>query len=184
MTISSTTQRHIIETAALLNTLLLDLVQITRNLDIANPGHPTSCIGARPSTGTGTPDGLTPAQRAAIDGDPAITAARTITKLAAGIYNNTVTLTNLTDQWAYMPHRPAFDATPETNTEWCTNCLTIDYCSPIKARGLCDWCYDFEAVEHRLPSEKLLEMHHQGRRITAEQVKADARTSRTRTSHH
>ena len=184
MTISATTQRHIIETTALLTKLLGDLGQIAHNLDIANPGPPTSCIGARPGTGTGTPDGLTPAQRAAIDGDPALTAARTITKLAANLYNNTVTLTNLTQQWAYTPHRPAFDATPETNTEWCTNCLTIDTCSPIYRRDLCSWCYDFEAVEHRLPSSTLLDKHHQGHRITAADVKADARTSRTRPSHH
>lgn len=73
--------------------------------------------------------------------------------------------------WHFQATRPKRD--PDEEHKWCTSCLRLDVCRERHRGELCQWCYDFQLNEQRLPSTDLLDKHHQKIRVTKAMIKAD-----------
>jgi hypothetical protein len=87
-------------------------------------------------------------------------------------------------EWEQRPRpRPGKPTEHATNAErWCRSHERIGAAEPVRARGLCRWCGDFESAQEMLPPLGVLEAHARGLRITtaliAQFIAADAQQTR------
>lgn len=143
------------------------------NLSDVQPGYPNHTPGSGPASGGGVPDGWTPLERLAINGDPAEKAMKRILKLVRDIHGPITELYSLSIAWGYDRKQGELDLS-DTDHEGCMSCLRIGRFEQRSRYALyCRWCGDFISAEGRSPSVMLLQAYHDGKRITRAMVDAD-----------
>lgn len=100
-------------------------------------------------------------------------------------------LRNLIVRWNYLvpgqinpgllARTAAVSEPAENEARWCKACRRLKHMEPIGKHGragYCSWCYRFYTAEGIEPPDSILELHHQGRRISEAQVKAAVREAK------
>jgi hypothetical protein len=156
-----------------------DAHRALRNMREAGPGFPSSTPGSG-SVGGGHGGGESIVERLALAGelavDQAMVDADELRRLVGEIRPRVDRLRTITGRWGFAvpgewePRRrprPGKPTEHESNAErWCRSHERIGVAEPVRARGLCRWCAEFEAAQQMLPPLGVLEAHARGQRIT------------------
>lgn len=163
----------------LLTAALPRLTEALTNLADAQPGYHTggNTGGNTGSTTTGGHTDRT-ATLAIAPTDPATHDLHTAHTLATRIATDTLALTDIIRRWANPTttwrNSLATEAARTHTDTTCRSCLRIGVMTPRRPEGgdLCRWCADTRRAIDRpgdIPTW-LLELHHQGRRITTRDI--------------
>jgi len=150
-----------------------------RNMREAGPGFPASTSGGG-RIGGGSGSGKSITERLALSGevttDEAIVDADELRRLVDEIRPRVDQLRTITSRWGFAVtgeweavRRPRRGKPTESSVNaerWCTSHERIGVAEPVRARGLCRWCAEFEAAQQMLPPLGVLEAHARGQRIT------------------
>lgn len=97
------------------------------------------------------------------------------------LYRLVAEAANLVDTWTRPAHPPTeprtLDLANDLTDLWCRSCLRVGRRSPrhdaYNGLGLCNWCGRFHGSQGFLPTLRLLDHHHDGRRITDALITAE-----------
>lgn len=186
------------EAAPYLRDIIDGISPATRNLRENQPGYPATTPG-NGSPGRGTSHTTSITERLGLDAaegltDTAVTDLAQLEASIARIIPNHRALRDawtLVVKWNYLTAgtvNPGLLARTAAATEhadnearWCRSCLRLQHCEPIGKdgrAGLCNWCYRFHLAEKMDPPLPILQLRHQGRRISEAAVKAAVREER------
>jgi hypothetical protein len=151
-----------------------------RNMREAGPGFPSSTPGSGSVGGGGGGPRESIVERLALGGelstDSAMVDLDELGRLVAELRPRVDRLRTVTQRWGFAVTgewepvrrpRPGKPTEHAVNAErWCTSHERIGVAEPVRARGLCRWCGEFEAAQQMLPPLGVLEAHARGQRIT------------------
>lgn len=151
-----------------------------RNMREAGPGFPSSTPGSDSVGGGGGGPRESIVERLVLGGelstDSAMVDLDELGRLVAELRPRVDRLRTVTQRWGFAVTgewepvrrpRPGKPTEHAVNAErWCTSHERIGVAEPVRARGLCRWCGEFEAAQQMLPPLGVLEAHARGQRIT------------------
>ena len=157
-----------------------DAHRALRNMREAGPGFPSSTPGSGSVGGGGGGPRESIVERLALGGelstDSAMVDLDELGRLVAELRPRVDRLRTVTQRWGFAVTgewepvrrpRPGKPTEHAVNAErWCTSHERIGVAEPVRARGLCRWCGEFEAAQQMLPPLGVLEAHARGQRIT------------------
>lgn len=188
--------------AATLAHLASDMPTVARRMDEMRIGYPSRTVGAS-SSGDGSsaltddrppdPDGhvhLTRVERdaEALGTDKVACDSTEIRELLIEIAAKVRRLDTLCTPYRLTPTTARSQALTEAPKDWCTSCYRDgQHHEPVGLKkdgtayyeNMCRWCGDFLKAHGILPSRKLLEYHHEGRRISEKMVTASIRKGKS-----
>ena len=186
--------------AATMAHLAADIPTASRRMDEMRAGYPARTVGASAATSNGTaltddrppdPDRdvrLTAVEAAAITPDRVECDTLEVRALLTEIAAKVRRLDDLCTPYKLTPTTARSQALGEAPKDWCTSCYRDgQHHEPVGLKrdgtayytGLCRWCGDFNKAHGVLPSRKLLEYRHEGRRITDRMVEQSIRKGRS-----
>lgn len=151
-----------------------------RNMREAGPGFPSSTPGSGSVGGGGGGPRESIVERLALGGelaeDSALVDLAELGRLVAELRPRVDRLRTVTQRWGFAVTgefepvrrpRPGKPTEHAVNAErWCRSHERIGVAEPVRARGLCRWCGEFELAQQMLPPLGVLEAHARGQRIT------------------
>lgn len=151
-------------------TTRLDMV-LDRLASQVDEGYPSKASGG-PNNSSNTEETFTLTERKALDSDDPARAARDkLIKAVLSAWATIVHVEQLIEE--NEPPDSVYEGTPKG---WCASCYRIDQSHSPTGReyaGLCNWCGRFKAVHQQLPTEKLVNHHLDGKRITTKLLIAE-----------
>ena len=173
-------------------TIVNGIERAQRNLAEIQPGYPATTPG-NGSPGGGSGGGRNSiTERLAIDPQPDKAAAdyAALARCVTLIRNEIDRLYPIVTQYNYatggedtagVNERHAMPRDVNAYAEaGCTSCARpeVRQWSTVHKNGLCRWCYDLQRAEGFAPTQRLLEMHHDGIRMSASIVAKELRPLR------
>lgn len=151
-------------------------------IPVDRDGYPTRASGAQPGTiPAPNPDHELNIGGVAVDyADPTGNAAAIETQPADPVKRRANTaerhlrkaLVHLQTAAAQFPESVKAEAETATGEDqWCRHHLTaINKCEPRSTGDLCDFCWSYQRVTHKMPPAALLTKRQAGRRLTSKEV--------------
>lgn len=186
--------------AATYATLAADMPTVARRMDEMRAGYPTRTVGASMTSGEGF--SLTDDRTPDPDADVRLTRVEQAAITSDKVECDTIELREIIVQMAALARRADRICQPyrltdrsardqamsEAPKDWCTSCYRDgQHHEPVGLKrdgtayydGMCRWCGDFLKAHGILPSRKLLEYRHEGRRISEQMVQKSMRKGKT-----
>lgn len=176
--------------------LASDMPTVARRMDEMRAGYPSRTVGASMTSGEGfsviddrppDPNGdvhLTRVERDATTVDRVECDTLELREIIVQMAALARRADRICQHYRLTPTSSRAQALTEAPKDWCTSCyrdnqhhepVSVDGRGRVRYEGLCRWCGDFHKAHGVLPSRKLLEHRHAGRRITEPMVQADFR---------